>query len=116
MKLVSMAMTPEEAKKEYPSSTMLGGDDKEDERPKYPYGLTICLCDESLQKLGITDLPKVGTKLMVTAMVEVSNTAQRETQGGVDSDLGLQITDMAIAGAPDKTSAQNLYSASNMNP
>lgn len=114
MKLISMAMTPEEAKQEYPA-TMVGEDATKD-LPKYPYGLTVCLCDESLKKLGIAGMPAVGTKMTLNAIVEVVGVSQDQRQGETESDMRLQITDMALAPAPEKTAAQGLYSASDMNP
>lgn len=117
MKLVNMALTPEEAKKEY-GSCMLSTDSEDEqaaERPKYPYGLCVSLCDEELSKLGITELPKVGEVLMLSAQVEVIGTEQSQNQGGAESRLRLQITDMGMGGmAPAKSAAQNLYGNSDM--
>lgn len=78
--------------------------------PEYPYGLTICLDEESMAKLGITELPKVGTQMQITALVTVCSTSQYSTQGGEDeSNLSLQITDMEISGTPRKDTTAVLY-------
>lgn len=95
--MISMKLTALEAK----SETMLGYD--EDDAPEYPYGLTVCLCDDTLAKLGITDLPAVGTVMQLTALVTVCSVSQYENQSGSDNSLSLQITDMELAtgnGAP----------------
>jgi hypothetical protein len=90
--MISMKLTPAEAK----SETMLG-EPAESDLPKYPYGLTICLCDDELAKLGITEIPKVGSVMQLTALVEVCSVSQYENQEGADSNLSLQITDMELA-------------------
>lgn len=113
MKLVNMAMSKEDAKKEYPS-TMMCGEESDNDLPKYPYGLTVCLCDEEMAKLGITDLPKVGEKMTLNAVVEVIGVSKTQRQGIADSEVRLQITDMALSGAPEQTRAQTLYKG--MNP
>jgi hypothetical protein len=90
--MISMKLTPAEAK----ADTMLG-EPAESDLPKYPYGLSICLDDETLAKLGITELPKVGTVMQLTALVEVCSVSQYENQDGADNSLSLQITDMELA-------------------
>lgn len=105
--MINMKMSPKEAK-EYtePSAS---------EAPEYPYGLSIDLSDESLAKLGITDLPKVGAEMVINARVVVTSTSSYETQGGEpDKRVCLQITDMELAGAPSGAAA--VYSQSKMNP
>lgn len=103
--MISMKLTASEAK----SETMLGYAD--DDLPKYPYGLSICLDDDALAKLGITDLPAVGSVMQLTALVEVCSVSQYENQTGKDNSLNLQITDMELAagnGEP-KALANRLY-------
>lgn len=107
--MTNLAMSPEEAKKEYGDSCVAPDGSN---LPKYPYGLTLYLDDETLKKLGITDLPKVGTKMLAQVTVEVTGTSQRATQGkegeNVRTCVDLQITDMDIA-APSKPAANILY-------
>jgi len=106
--MANLAMTADEAKKEYgcePSDT--------DSLPKYPYGLSIYLDDDTLKKLGITDLPKVGTSMPATITVTVTGTSQRATQSGKEGEnmrtcVDLQITDMDIT-MPSKSAADVLY-------
>ena len=90
--MISMKLTAAEAKAD---ATYLGGGD--DDLPKYPYGLSICLDDETLAKLGITELPPVGTVMQLTALVEVCSISQYENQDGADKSMNLQITDMELA-------------------
>lgn len=103
--MISMKLTAAEAK----SETMLGGTD--DDLPKYPYGLTINLCDDELAKLGITELPAVGTVMQLTALVEVCSISQYENQDGADKSMNLQITDMELANgnSEPKSLANRIY-------
>ncbi|MDR8093064.1 hypothetical protein KPB05_37035, partial [Burkholderia gladioli] len=70
------------------------------DQPAYPYGLSICLDDDALAKLGITSLPDVGTPFTLTARVEVCSTSQYQNQDGADRILSLQITDMELGPPP----------------
>ncbi|MGG2044842.1 capsid staple protein [Burkholderia gladioli] len=92
--MISMKLTPAEAKQEAGTAPM------DAEQPAYPYGLTICLDDEALAKLGITSLPDVGTPFTLTARVEVCSTSQYQNQDGADRNLSLQITDMELGPPP----------------
>lgn len=100
--MISMKLTAAEAKAE----TMLG-DAEEDGGPQYPYGLTLCIDDEMLAKLGITELPKVGAVFYIEAKAEVCSTSQYANQNDTDTSMSLQITDMSLsttdddAGKPD---------------
>ncbi|MDR5772086.1 MULTISPECIES: capsid staple protein [unclassified Caballeronia] len=104
--MISMKLTPAEAKAE----TMLAAPS---DAPEYPYGLTICLDDDVLAKLGITDLSPVGAVFMLTARVEVCSTSQYQNQDGTDKSMSLQITDMDLdtGDAPRSTNdiANRLY-------
>ena len=93
MNLVSMKLTPAEAKTE---DCCAGVSDPADQ-PAYPGGLSIYLDDEALAKLGMTALPDVGAPLTLMARVEVCSKSQYENQKGTDTSLSLQITDMALA-------------------
>jgi hypothetical protein len=64
MNLVSMKLTPDEAKIEAAEGTAMAAPE---DQPAYPCGLTIYLDDEVLAKLGMTALPDVGAPLMLTA-------------------------------------------------
>ena len=90
------------------------------ELPRYPYGLSIYLDDETLEKLGMTEMPKVGTVLQLTAQVTVTGTSTRATQGEKEageatettcSCVDLQITDMDLQGG-GKDMAKSLYPSS----
>ena len=67
--------------------------------PKYPWGLNICLNDDSLDKLGVKTLPAVGTEVTIVAKATVAATRESATEGGdAQASMDLQITDMQIDG------------------
>lgn len=89
--LISMETSPQEAQ-EYANPTAA-------EAPKYPWGLEICLNDDSLDKLGVKALPAVGTEVTIVAKATVSGTRENATEGeGTRASMDLQITDMQIDG------------------
>lgn len=90
MKMVSMKMKPEENGEH---GTI---DAPEGSQEKYPWGLRINLGDEELKKLGINELPKVGEKLPLMAMVSVVGVRSNESQNGETRNVELQITECAM--------------------
>jgi hypothetical protein len=83
------------------------------EGPMYPYGLSIQLDDESLEKLGIDvkDLA-VGSTMVLVAKVEISSVSSNESTGGpARQSASLQITEMCLEGEGAKASdaAKALY-------
>lgn len=90
MKVVSLELSKEEAKKE---SEPLAGPDG-GERQKYPWGTSMYLNDEVLAKLGISELPEVGTTLIIQAVAKVTGTSEREYDGGSHRTLDLQFIEM----------------------
>ncbi|CUI38286.1 Uncharacterised protein [Achromobacter xylosoxidans] len=105
MNLIDMKLSPEEAKEMDCSAGCLGA---EDGGPKYPWGLILSLDDDTLRKLGVSELPKVGQQMHLMAVVEVCTTSQHANQEGTDKCVSLQITQLGLEGAgPD--AAQMLY-------
>lgn len=108
MTLTNMKLTPAEAKE---SDVCC---DPGTSGPAYPYGLCLYLDNESLAKLGITDLPDVGTRLTLHAIVEVTSNSQRQTQDGKTVNMDLQITDMELQGETPPSPESRLYPNSMM--
>lgn len=77
--------------------------------PAYPYGLLVTLNDESLKKLGLSTPPAVGTKMRMTALVDVTSASANATQEGTEMRAELQITDMELSGGGDSPAAQLLF-------
>lgn len=74
--MISTKMSPEKAK-EYASGPATAGD-----APAYSYGTTLCLDNELLQRLGMSEPPPVGTVLTLNAMVVVTSTGVNQQQDG----------------------------------
>lgn len=101
MAMVNMKMSTEVAK-EWAEPTA-------DDAPRYPYGLQLNLDDEALEKLGITQVPAVGTKMTLTAVVEVCSTSAYATQEGEsEASVSLQITDMELSSGQQAGDAATL--------
>ena len=99
MALKDMALTEAEAKEEECCAPSHDGDGHSG--PKYPYGLTVYLDDTVLSKLGLTQLPAVGTQLTLTAAVTVKAVDLRQRAGKEDENsVDLQITAMELGAAP----------------
>lgn len=67
------------------------------DQPQYPYGLQIRLGKEELEKLGMSELPELGTESMLHAKVKVTSVSESESLYGEHKSLELQITDMALS-------------------
>lgn len=96
MKLVSLKLSPKEAKTEGALGAVPAG--SSDRGPKYPYDTRVRLGTEELKKLGI-DIGdyRAGQKCDITAKAEVIGTSTRQRQGDDDhQELELQLTDIAI--------------------
>jgi len=106
MKMTDLTLTPEEAKDMMDDCSPCG----EGEPPKYPYGTAMYLPDEVLQKLGITELPAVGTKMLLTAEVFVTGISEREDQKEKHKSVDLQMSAASLtpvaAAEPDRSAGR----------
>lgn len=103
-KLVSMKLSKTEAK------AMTEPSMSEKDRPRYPWGLTLTLDTDSLDKLGIDDLPEVGESYMLVAKCDVTSCSSNMSEGGSSRSISLQLTDLALADGDDtKGKAGTLY-------
>jgi len=83
-----------------------------DDKPKYPYGLKLHLCENCYEKLEFKDIPKLGQKFMMLAEVEVTDIQQNKNKDDrMNISMGLQITQMELKPAEKekKDVAQALY-------
>lgn len=104
MALTSMKIDKAAAKRAMEPSTLA------DEGPAYPYGLEVRLDKDSIEKLGMKQLPEVGETMMLVGKVKVTGTSSSDHQHGKHQSVTLQITDMALEDGGDKTdAAKKLY-------
>ena len=65
--------------------------------PDYPYGLCIHLDRDELKKVGMKELPKVGTEMPITAVAKVTRVSQSAVEGAdEEASIDLQITDLGL--------------------
>ncbi|KAA3649389.1 MAG: hypothetical protein DWQ11_18780 [Proteobacteria bacterium] len=110
MSMISMKQEPP-AKAEGDTTCCAQG-----EQPLYPYGLSLSLNSESMQKLGLSfDSLTIGQKMTLTAVIEVTSVSAYKEQEGTEANASMQITDMELAPAKEQTREQRLYANSTMN-
>jgi len=105
MKLKSMALSKTEQDKMAAPQTA-------DDQPRYPWGLSLTLDDETLEKLGFGDeLPDVGAMKDLVARAKVTSVSSNDVDGGKKRrSVSLQITELACSYDGDKKShADVLY-------
>lgn len=108
--MVSMKLTDKEAKERSGVEPAKPGDG-----PRYPYGLCLYLDDASLAKLGITDLPEVGSTWNIVGKVVVTSVGMsQQLDGDKEKRTELQITDMEIE-LPARD-AKKFFKSSDMAP
>jgi len=92
MALTDLKITKAEAKKESKEYALAGPGEGE----RYSYGTRLTLDDAELKKLGITELPAVGTVLMFEAKAKVISSRQSASENSNNRSIELQITHMDL--------------------
>lgn len=93
MKLVSMKVSAaERTKRTEPASA---------DQPAYPWGLSLTLDRETLEKLGLDDnLPEPGSTMRLEAKVNVTGVSENKTVSGPGyCSVTLQITALGLSAA-----------------
>jgi hypothetical protein len=96
MKMADLKMTKAEKKETMPSAVAA-------DSPQYPYGLTLRLDSSSLDKLGISKLPKVGAKVMVHAIGVITSVSQHESKNNDSRNVEIQLQEMGVDSAEPAT-------------
>ena len=101
--MIDMKITDAERKKHEPMTAL-------DDAPKYPYGLSLNIDSDTFKKLNM-DVPKIGQKLKLNAMVEVSSINQYSNKdNSKDTNINIQICEMElIAGSKSSDDADVIY-------
>jgi len=78
-----------------------------DEKPKYPWGLRISLCQDELNKLGLDVADAmVGGIVHLHAFAEITSVSSEQTEGGDRSRIELQITHLDVESEDDENDAE----------
>lgn len=70
---------------------------------KYPYGIRINLDNHSLDKLGISKLPEVGTEMIVVGVGVVESANERKRRKGIDRDISIQLQRLEVGPLEEST-------------
>ena len=81
----------------------------EKDAPRYPYGLSVSLENESLKKLGIKTLPKVGETIALRAVAVVESASEHSRQSGTSRRVELQLQKLEVT-PTKKPSAEDAVS------
>lgn len=103
--MISLKISKDEMKKKEKEMTLaVSSSDGE----RYPYGTRIELNNESLDKMGIKELPAAGTKMMIEAKVTVIASRQSVSNERTTRSVEFQITDMDLESDEDEVSEGEL--------
>jgi len=92
MALVDMKLSKKEVKKERDS--FMG---PESNGPKYPWGLSLDLNDEVLEKLGVSAKDfKVGEDVVIKAKAKIKRLGSNEDEADKRESIDLQITHLEV--------------------
>lgn len=83
MTMKSMKLSKKEAKGEVAIDVPDG--------PRFPHGLTLHLEDETLKKLGIANVPDVGTEMRVVGVGVVESSNQHQSQRRKNRSISIQL-------------------------
>lgn len=75
--------------------------------PEYPYGLSLNIDKDELDKLGVVDLPEVGDEFHVVAVGKVTAVHASAGSNGKSAGMNLQITSMELTGAGEDSEDAN---------
>ncbi len=73
-----------------------------DEQPAVPWGLSITLDDESLDKLGFKKLPDVGDRMVVAAIGTVKPVSERSSERDKNRDVSIELDKLDVSPVPPR--------------
>lgn len=101
MDLIDMKHSPKEREEESEEAKAQGG-------PEYPWSLRITLGEDELEKLGLRENPKSGTRFKIEAEGYVCSERQESSNDYGDSrSVTFQLTSVAVE--PDGGEEEPLY-------
>ena len=103
MPLTDMKQSKREAKKNHEVCS---------DSPRFPYGLDLDLDTESLEKLGITDLPEVGSEMIVVAVGVVTSARTNErAEGKANRNITIQLQKLEVGPLEESTAEDAISKA-----
>ena len=102
-RLVSMKMSKKQSKGEFAIA--------ETEGPRFPHGLSIHLNGDSMKKLGFTELPAVGTEMIVVGVGKIASASENRRQNGIDRDMSIQLERIEVEPLNEDTAADAVTKA-----
>ena len=100
--MIDMARTPEEME------SKLAPANAAPQAPIYPSGLSICLCDDELEKLKLDpDHLQRGDILHLFAFAKITSISATDTEAGATNRVELQITHLAGEDEDQENAAAN---------
>lgn len=96
--MTDMRLSPSEAEDSIMPST------SDNDAPAYPYGLSICLTDDELDKLDMSgEDVSVGDMLHLHALARVTSVSSTDTEGGGKrTRIELTLTNIAVPESEDE--------------
>jgi hypothetical protein len=82
--------------------------------PVYPYGLSICLCNDELEKLGLDASCEVGDMITMECLAKVTSVSKNDTTEGTKTRVELQI--VAIATEDEEESVMPSHNLGRKSP
>lgn len=76
---------------------------------EYGYGTCIKLEEEQVKSLGITELPAVGSSMMMTAKVIITKTEVENDMEGESKELSMHIVEMELKPEQTRDAAATLF-------
>jgi hypothetical protein len=77
------------------------------DEPQYPYGLKLRFDPESYKKLGMSEPPKIGAKVMVMGYGKVCEVEQHEYEGDVPkTSIEIQLMGVEVKSKESEESAE----------
>lgn len=70
--------------------------------PDYPWGMRICMDEETIKKLEIGELPEVGDTVDMRCFGKVTSVSSDENEGGERRRIEIQITEVAMEDENDE--------------
>lgn len=87
-----------------------------DSGPDYPYGLRVNLDHDGLKKVGMEDMPEVGSEVHLQAKAHVVSARSEKREGSEERHLEMQITHLGVHHKPDDMKSEDQSASGSKKP